>query len=122
MKSIKLDVQAGRRKGSGVVHMEGNLVLDNAEAMASCFRNAVTKYGPLRLKITSVEDIDLGFLQLLESLRRHQQQRGQGLELEIQLRDEHKALLRNTGFANLTEGEVVTLTGGNDKAKQETDE
>lgn len=118
MKNIELNTQAGTRKGSGVIRMEGSLTLDHAEAVASCFREAVTKYGPLHLRVKKVEDIDLGFLQLVESLRRHQQERGQDLEVEFELSVEQQRLLKSTGFGYLIESKTVFLVGGKSRANR----
>lgn len=110
MKSIEIELKSGRSKGRGIIQLGGYLTLDNVEALAGQFREAVSRFQGLRIRLQDVEEVDLGFLQLLETLRVYQSGRGELLELEASLPEGARTLLRNTGFGHLIESRVVTLS------------
>ncbi len=99
MKTAKLDMSDGKKKGSGALLLQGNLSLDNIEQIVRFFREAADKYKRLSVELKEVSTIDLGFLQLLWSLENAMQERGEALEVKITLPDELEQLMRNTGFS-----------------------
>lgn len=99
MKTAKLDMSDGKKKGNGALLLQGNLSLDNIEQIVRFFREAADKYKRLSVELKEVSAIDLGFLQLLWSLENAMQERGEALEVKITLPDELEQLMRNTGFS-----------------------
>jgi len=99
MKTAKLKMSDGKTKESGHLSLQGNLSLDNVEQVVHFFREAVQKYKYLSVELKEVSALDLGFLQLLWTLESAMNEKGEGLEVKMQLPSEIEQLLRNTGFS-----------------------
>lgn len=100
MKTVKLKMASGKRKGSGVLTLQGNLTLDCVEEILHFFRDAVSRYNHLEVRAADVSSLDLGFLQLLYSLEMEQSKRDFELAVVLRLESDLEQLLRNTGFAH----------------------
>ena len=98
MKAAKLKMSNSKTKGCGHLLLQGNLTLDNIDEIARFFRDAVAKYNKLAIELTEITALDLGFLQLLWCLECEAHERGEDLDLKMQLPTEIQQLLRNTGF------------------------
>ncbi len=62
------------------------------------FLNAIEKYDELDVHIQKVENIDLSFIQLIESLRKTAEEYGKTISVSAELTDETRDLVENTGF------------------------
>jgi anti-anti-sigma regulatory factor len=62
------------------------------------FLEAIEKYNELDIRIKKVENIDLSFIQLIESLKKTGEEYGKALSISAELADETRTLVENSGF------------------------
>ncbi len=99
MKEVNLTMEKGKRKGSGILVLEGNLSLDCVDEILHFFTEAAGKYKDLDVRVKSAEALDLGFLQLLHSLEGKQREKGAEFHIDMALEKETRLLLQATGFS-----------------------
>ena len=84
-----------------VLTIQGELTLDNADKIKDFFLGALAKGSKYLVKVSSVDSIDLGFIQLLQRFKWDAQQARKDVEISMELSDEHTQLLGRAGFSNL---------------------
>jgi len=62
------------------------------------FLEAIEKYNELDVNIKEVDNIDLSFIQLIESLRKTAEAYGKTISVSAELTDETRDLVENIGF------------------------
>ena len=62
------------------------------------FLEAIDHFDALDIQIKNVENIDLSFIQLIESLRKTAEEYDKQISISAELIDETKALVNNAGF------------------------
>jgi ABC-type transporter Mla MlaB component len=106
--SITLKAQASKAKGKTdevVLLMQGDLTLDNAPKVKEFFLNSMSKGKAFNVRISNVDNIDLGFLQLLKRFCWDAQHEQKAVDIAMNISDDQKLLLTRSGF-----GSVITLT------------
>ena len=86
----------GEKKARMTISKE--LTIYTIQEIRDIFLDAVDKYNELDIRITQVENIDLCFIQLIESLKKTAEEYGKKVFLSAELTDETKNLVENTGF------------------------
>jgi len=62
------------------------------------FMKAIDRYNELDIHIRKVENIDLSFVQLIESLRKTAEEYEKHISISADMADETRTLVENTGF------------------------
>ncbi|MDX9768870.1 MAG: hypothetical protein RBT19_00795 [Tenuifilaceae bacterium] len=106
--SITLKAQASKAKGKSdelVLQMQGELTLDNATKVKEFLLSNMPKGKTFNVKISNVDNIDLGFLQLLKRFCWDAQQEQKGVDITMNISEDQKMLLIRSGFES-----IITLT------------
>jgi ABC-type transporter Mla MlaB component len=102
--SITLKAQASKAKGKTdevVLLMQGELTLDNATQVKEFFLSTLPKGKQFNVKVSNVDNIDLGFLQLLKRFCWDSQQEQKAVEISMNIADDQAHLLSRAGFGSL---------------------
>lgn len=101
-KSQKLPYKVTSSSENGVkkavIHLSENLTLDEVAAVKLLFLQNFDKYQGFEVKLSDVENIDLGIVQLLYSFKWTAERKSKTVQFNISLTDEHKMLLERSGF------------------------
>ena len=62
------------------------------------FIEAIGQYDALDIQIRNVENLDLSFIQLIESLRKTAEEYGKKITISAELVNETRSLVENSGF------------------------
>jgi ABC-type transporter Mla MlaB component len=101
--SQKLPYKVTRAKDSKQVTISlfGNLSLDTIELVKLMLIKNLNLYQTFHVKLVDVENIDLGFIQLLYSFKSSVENNSKIVTFEIILQDEHNQLLEHAGLKDL---------------------
>lgn len=101
-KSQKLPYKVTSSSENGVkkaiIHLSENLTLDEVAAIKLLLLQNFDKYQGFEVKLSDVENIDLGVVQLLYSFKWTAERKSKTVQFNISLADEHKLLLERSGF------------------------
>lgn len=78
--------------------IEKELTIYTALEIKEYFLNALEKFDEIKVQIKDVENIDLSFLQLIESLRKTAEEYEKKVEISAQLQNGTRSLVENSGF------------------------
>ncbi len=84
-----------------IIHLSGNLTLDEVSAVKLLMLQNFDKYQNFEIKISDVENIDLGIVQLLYSFKWTAERKSKTVQFKISLAEEHMMLLGRSGFSEL---------------------
>lgn len=84
-----------------IIHLSENLTLDEVAAIKLLMLQNFDKYQSFEIKLSNVENIDLGIVQLLYSFKWTAERKSKAVKFNISLADEHKMLLERSGFTEL---------------------
>ncbi|MDX9847620.1 MAG: STAS domain-containing protein [Tenuifilaceae bacterium] len=103
-KAQNITLKAQASKGNPeemVVTIQGELTLDNAQKIKDFLLATLAKGSKFLVKISNVDSIDLGFIQLLQRFKWDAQQVQKDVELSAKLTDDQSQLLTRAGFASI---------------------
>jgi len=99
MKKASIHIQPDTSDGTKAeILLEGELTLVNAEEIKVELLSAIEQYNQLTIKIMAVTNIDLSCIQLFISLRKTMAKLKKNLSFELNLSDDIKTLIQNSGF------------------------
>lgn len=78
--------------------IEKELTIYTALEIKEYFLNALEKFDEIKVQIKDVENIDLSFLQLIESLRKTAEEYEKKVEISAELQNGTRSLVENSGF------------------------
>lgn len=84
-----------------IIHLSENLTLDEVAAVKLLMLQNFDKYQNFEIKISDVENIDLGIVQLLYSFKWTAERKSKTVHFNISLAEEHMMLLDRSGFSEL---------------------
>lgn len=89
-------------KGSthNTLELSGNLVINHMESIYKDLKASIDFSKKMILNVTQVKGIDLTGVQVLMSLKKEFESKGQSFELNITLTEEQQHLLDNAGFSS----------------------
>lgn len=80
---------------------QGDLTLTNAKKIKDFFISNLTKGKLFNVKVSNVDSIDLGFIQILQRFYWDAQQENSKVTVSISLAEDHRLLLVRAGFESL---------------------
>jgi anti-anti-sigma regulatory factor len=86
----------GEKKAKMTVEKE--LTIYTVLEIRESFMEAIEKYNELDVSIREVENLDLSFIQLIESLKKTAEEYQKKISISAELADETRKLVENTGF------------------------
>ena len=103
MSTKKIQIKPSKKKGENKVEINliDELTIYTIEGIKENIIEAVNKYQDIEIKGTDIKNIDLTFVQLLDSIQKTVTNKGKNLTLDIQLNDENKVLFDNTGITRI---------------------
>lgn len=103
MEKFTFSVKKSRKKNdpSAVIIIEGNLTIQNAEAIQKKLIAIKNDFKKVQLDIKNVTDIDLTVIQLLSSYWFSMKKQKNELEVNFEANNETKTLLTHSGFQEL---------------------
>ncbi|MFA5648394.1 MAG: hypothetical protein WC951_08790 [Bacteroidales bacterium] len=102
--SIMLKAQASKIEGKTdeiELLTQGDLTLVNAKKIKDFFITNLAKGKHYNVYISNVDNIDLGFIQILQRFCWDAQQESSKVTLSVSLAEDHKLLLTRAGFGSL---------------------
>jgi len=78
--------------------IERELTIYTALEIKEYFMQAIEDYDQLKIQIKDVENLDLSFIQLIESLRKTAEEYEKKIEISAELSDGTRSLVENSGF------------------------
>jgi len=78
--------------------IEKELTIYTALEIKEYFLEAVEKFNEIKIQIKDVENIDLSFIQLIESLRKTAEEYNKKINISAELKDGTRELVENSGF------------------------
>lgn len=81
-----------------IIHLSDNLTLDVIASIKLLMLQNFDKYQSFEVKLSNVESIDLGIVQLLYSFKWTAERKSKTVKFNISLSDEYKLLLEHAGF------------------------
>jgi ABC-type transporter Mla MlaB component len=98
MKNFKVTPAKSNGDKIARVDLQGDLSLNTIVELKDLLLDIIDKYQQFDIKISNVDTIDLGFMQLLQSFRWTAEKQKKVVELEFSLTDEQAQLLSNAGL------------------------
>ncbi|MDD4672325.1 MAG: STAS domain-containing protein [Bacteroidales bacterium] len=80
---------------------QGELTLTNAKKMKDFFINNLASGKHFNVRVSNVDSIDLGFIQILQRFYWDAQQENSKVTVSISLAEDHRVLLVRAGFESL---------------------
>lgn len=102
--SITLKAQASKADGKTdeiELIAQGELTLANAKKIKDFFSSNLAKGKHFSVNVSNVDNIDLGFIQILQRFCWDAQQESSKVTLSVSLAEDHKLLLTRAGFGSL---------------------
>ena len=100
--SITLKAQASKEKSDEVeLIAQGDLTLINVKKIKDFFIGNLAKGKHFNVIVSNVDNIDLGFIQILQRFYWDAQHESSKVTLSISLTEDHKLLLTRAGFGPL---------------------
>lgn len=78
--------------------IEKELTIYTALEIKEYFLEALENYNELKIQIKNVENLDLSFIQLIESLRKTAEEYSKKIEISAELTDGTRSMVENSGF------------------------
>lgn len=99
--SIKLKSTSRKNKPVSVVSLEGDLTISNVADARNKIVSMLEGSQDVEVKVHSVENIDLTFLQLLYSVKKTIKAGGKDINISLDLGDDLKKLLDRSGLTSI---------------------
>lgn len=97
-KYVSITPFGNKRERKARMTIEKELTIYTALEIKEYFLNALEKFDEIKVQIKDVENIDLSFIQLIESLRKTAEEYDKKLEISAELQDGTRSLVENSGF------------------------
>ncbi len=82
-----------------IIQLSENLTLDEVAAIKLLLIQNFDKFQGFEIKLSDVENIDLGIIQLLYSFKWTAERKSKTVQFKVSLTEEHKMLLERAGFS-----------------------
>lgn len=91
---------------SVTISFNGNLSLDEVDSMKLILIENLDKFQKFHLKVESVDNIDLGIIQLFHSFKESVEKKSKSVDFSFSLSEEHNQLLDHAGFSSLINSNI----------------
>jgi ABC-type transporter Mla MlaB component len=102
--NITLKSQPSKGKGKNdeiILIIQGELTVDNSRRIKDFFLNALKEGKKYLVKVNNVDNIDLGFIQLLQRFQWDAMHVKKEVEVSISVSEEFQTLLSRAGFNSI---------------------
>ena len=96
--TLKSQAGKGKKSGEGIVTIQGELTINNAQQLNKFLQEGLSKYSQIEVKISSVVNIDLAAIQLLQRLWWDAKQEQKSINFDFRLPEDFRILLERSGF------------------------
>ena len=104
-----IQIQPSRKKGKkrASVILSNELSIYTIEGIKDKIVDTFKKYDEIEFKATDVKNMDLTFVQLLESIQKTAKTEGKKVEFNIDLKDENIILFENTDLNKIIKNKEI---------------
>lgn len=95
---LKSQAGKGKKSGEGVIILQGELTIDNAQQLNKFLQESLSKYSQIQVKVSNVDSIDLTAVQLLQRLWWDAKQEQKSINFEFKLPENFRILLERSGL------------------------
>ncbi|HKL38524.1 MAG TPA: STAS domain-containing protein [Bacteroidales bacterium] len=97
-KHVTITPYGNQKENKARMVVEKELTIYTVLEIKENFLDAINQYNELDVQIKNVENIDLSFIQLIESLRKTAEEYDKKISISAELVDETQTLVDNAGF------------------------
>lgn len=99
-KQENISINPSKKKGDKSVKiiLQKELTIFTIEELKTKIVDVLKKYDEIQIQISNVENIDLSFLQLIDSLKKSAHKKNKKVEMNVELPENLEELMSNAGF------------------------
>jgi anti-anti-sigma regulatory factor len=97
-KYVSITPYGNKKEKKARMTIEKELTIYTALEIKEYFLDALEQYDEIKVQIKDVENIDLSFIQLIESLRKTAEEYEKTVDISAELQDGTRSLVENSGF------------------------
>lgn len=99
--NLQVQEEKGAKKGQWNITLKGELTIDYTDQLQVFFKGILDKHHDFSIRLIEVKSLDLSFLQCLWAFIREVNQQKKSLTVDMELDEDLRLLLQNSGFERL---------------------